>query len=394
MKKVFILSVIAIMALFVANNSFGQSSNCQVNLSSYWAVTPNWTSFATVPTSVCVGEQVTFNLTLDGNYAWDIVGNYPTTNGYIQGGSGNTINRTTNMLNIPGTYEFKITLYGSGCDRDTVLNVAVLEAPTNLSLVATGGNQVCASNQVTFTAGATNALPGSSTYTWSVNGNPIVVADPTSNVLEYIPNHGDVVSFAVSNGTCSATLPLLQAISMMVYDAPTPVIAFDDLNIAGNFCDGQTAVINETSGNANIASWEFVVAGVSTTETSATHTWPVTMAQNGLQAHVVVTDNNGCQGTSNTLTIGVNALPDLSVSPLPYSTCNGADMHLRLSGFTGVGPYNLEFWNTGHTTQYPIVSSTPVLPASGTIDVDVDIPYGTPSTHVRIIDTGTGCANW
>ena len=394
MKKLFLSIIVAVAILFMSNSVFGQSANCQINLSGSWATTPNWTVFDPVPTSVCVGQTVTFNLTLDGTYAWDIVGNYPNPNGYIQGGNGNTINRTTPMLTIPGTYQFVVTIYGAGCNRDTTLNVAVLGAPSNLVLSATGGNTVCAGTQVDFVAGADNALPGSSTYTWSVNGTPVVVPDPTSNVFQYTPTHGQSISFAVSNGSCSATLPPAQAVAMTVYNNPTPVVAFDDLNLQGHFCDDQTAVINETSGNANIASWQFFVAGTPTTVASATHSWPVSMAQNGQTAYVIVTDNNGCQGTSNTLTINVDQLPDLSVTPIPSSTCNGEYMTLQVSGFTGTGPWNIEFWNAAHTVQYPIVSSTPGLPTSVPVTVTVDIPYGTPSVHTRIISTFTGCANF
>lgn len=394
MKKL-MLFFVAVVILFVSNNSaFGQSANCQINLSGSWATTPNWTVFNPVPTSVCVGEKVTFNLTLDDTYAWTISSTYPgvTANGY-----SNSINFTTSALSSVGNnYEFTINLNPGmlTCPRDTTVFVSVLGAPTNLNLVATDGNTVCAGTQVDFVAGADNALPGSSTYEWFVNGTPVVVSDQTSNVFQYIPTHGQIVSFTVSNGSCVAGP--VSATAMTVYNNPTPVVAFDDLNLQSRFCDAQTAVINETSGNANIASWQFFIAGTPTTIPPATHThsWPVSMAQNGQTAYVIVTDNNGCQGTSNTLTINVDQLPDLSVTPIPSSTCNGEYMTLQVSGFTGTGPWNIEFWNAAHTVQYPIVGSTPGLPTSVPVTIDVDIPYGTPTTHAKIISTFTGCTNF
>ncbi|MCK9467063.1 MAG: hypothetical protein M0P94_01935 [Candidatus Absconditabacterales bacterium] len=393
MKKLVFLLVVAVTVL--NSNIFAQSDNCKINLSSYWAETPDWISFNNVPTSVCVGEQVTFSLTLDGTYAWTISSTYPgvTANGY-----SNSINFTTSDLSLVGNnYEFTINLNPGmpTCPRDTTVFVSVLEAPANLSLVATGGSVVCAGTQVDFVAGADNALPGSSTYTWSVNGIPVVVSDPTSNIFQYTPTHGQSISFAVSNGSCSAILPPAQAVAMTVYNNPTPVVAFDDLNLQNHFCDAQTAVINETSGNANIASWQFFIAETPTTVASPTRSWPVSMAQNGQSAYVIVTDNNGCQGTSNTLNIQVDQLPDLTVTPIPSSTCNGEYMTLQVSGFSGTGPFNVEFWNPTHDTEYEIVSSNPQLPVGvGPVNVDVDIPYGTQNVHTRIVSTTTGCSNF
>lgn len=395
MKKL-MLFFVAVVILFVSNNSaFGQSANCQINLSGSWATTPDWTVFNTVPTSVCVGERVTFSLNLDGTYVWEIVGNYPIPNGFTRSGNSNTINEITQVLNITGNYEFLIIIYGAGCSRDTTVFVSVLGAPTNLSLVATGGNIVCEGTEVDFVAGADNALPGSSTYEWFVNGNPVVVPDPTSNVFQYTPTYGQSISFAVSNGSCSATLPPAQAMTMVVYNNPTPAVSFASLNLASHFCDGQTAEIKETSGNGNIDSWQFFIDETPTTQTSPTHSWLVSIDQNQKDAYVVVTDNNGCQGTSNILTINVDALPDLTVTPIPSSTCNGENMTIQVSGFSGTGPFNVEFWNPTHDTEYEIVSSNPQLPVGvGPVNVDVDIPYGTQNVHTRIVSTTTGCSNF
>lgn len=393
MKKLVFLLVVAVTVL--NSNIFAQSDNCKINLSSYWAETPDWISFNNVPTAVCVGGQVTFDIALDGVYPWDIVGNYPMDNGYTQGGNGNHIVKTTQLLNIPGDYEFVVTVYGGGCNRDTTLYVAVLEAPDNLQLTADLGNQVCAGTEVEFVASADNAQPGSSTYTWFVDGSSVSVSDPTSNVFEYTPTHGQSISFAVSNGSCSATLPPAQAMTMVVYNNPTPAVSFASLNLASHFCDGQTAEIKETSGNGNIDSWQFFIDETPTTQTSPTHSWLVSIDQNQKDAYVVVTDNNGCQGTSNILTINVDALPDLTVTPIPSSTCNGENMTIQVSGFSGTGPFNVEFWNPTHDTEYEIVSSNPQLPVGvGPVNVDVDIPYGTQNVHTRIVSTTTGCSNF
>lgn len=393
MKKLVFLLVVAVTVL--NSNIFAQSDNCKINLSSYWDETPDWISFNNVPTAVCVGGQVTFDIALDGVYPWDIVGNYPMDNGYTKGGNGNHIVKTTQLLNIPGDYEFVVTVYGGGCNRDTTLYVAVLEAPDNLQLTADLGNQVCAGTEVEFVASADNAQPGSSTYTWFVDGSSVSVSDPTSNVFEYTPTYGQSISFAVSNGSCLATLPPAQAMTMVVYNNPTPAVSFASLNLASHFCDGQTAEIKETSGNGNIDSWQFFIDETPTTQTSPTHSWLVSIDQNQKDAYVVVTDNNGCQGTSNILTINVDALPDLTVTPIPSSTCNGENMTIQVSGFSGTGPFNVEFWNPTHDTEYEIVSSNPQLPVGvGPVNVDVDIPYGTQNVHTRIVSTTTGCSNF
>lgn len=380
-----------VVTLFIFNaNSFGQSSNCQINLTSYWATTPDWTVFNAVPPTVCTGQTVTFSLTLDGSYAWDIVGNYPTTNGFIRGGNGNSINEVTGMLNIPGNYQFVITLYGSGCDRDTTLNIAVLAPP--VANVTVNDADICAGTSVTYTA--TGGTLGSSTYNWTVNSFPAVGFDPALNTYSYAPINGDIINCSISNGTCSDNDDT--PVTMVVRTNPVSVASFDDLNLQNHFCNGQTAIIEETSGNTNIVSYQYFIAGVSTTTGVDSTTFVVNQFQDLQTAYIVVIDNNGCIDTSNALTINVDILPNLTATPVPSSTCNGEYMTIQLSGFTGegTGPWNVEFWNPVHTVQYPIISSTPALPTSTIVTVEVNIPYGSTGTHVKLIETTTGCTNF
>lgn len=391
MKNLALLFVVAVFAFFVSNNSvFGQSANCQLDLSSSWAVTPDWTSFDPVDSIVCAGSTVTFSIDLDAVYAWDIVGDYPIPGGFVRGGNSNTISEITGMLNIPGDYQFLITIYGSGCNRDTTLYVSVLNPP--VADIIADDQTVCAGTTVNFTANG--GTPGSSTYDWTVNGNPAPGYDPALETYSYVPVDGDIVNCSISNGACSDDddTPIV----MTVYDNPVPVASFDDLNLQGHFCDGQTATLNEISGDSNITSWEFFVGGTPVVEPDSSYSWSVDLSQDGQNAYVVVTDVNGCQGTSSTLTIDVDQLPDLTVTPIPSSTCNGEYMSIELSGFDGetTGPWDVEFWNPAHDTQYPVVNSSPVLPVSGVVNVDVDIPYGTPGIHVKVIETTTGCTNF
>jgi len=391
MKKLILSFFFAVATLFIFNgNMLGQSANCQIDLTSSWATTPNWTVFNPVPATVCTGQTVTFSLTLNGSYAWDIVGNYPNTNGFIRGGNGNSINEETGMLNIPGNYSFVITIYGSGCNRDTTLNVAVLSPP--VANVTVNDADVCAGTSITATA--TGGILGSSTYNWTVNSLPAVGFDPALNTYSYTPINGDIINCSISNGTCSDNddTPIV----MTVRTNPVPIASFDDLNLQNHFCNSQTAIIEETSGNTNIVSYQYFIAGVSTTTGVDSHSWIANLAQDLQTAYIVVTDNNGCTGTSNVLTINVDRLPDLTVAPVPSSTCNGEYMTIEVSGFTGegAGPWNVEFWNPAHTVQYPIISSTPALPTSTTVTIEVDIPYGSNGTNVKLTETTTGCTNF
>lgn len=396
MKKLLLSFMFALVALFVFNsNVLGQSANCQIDLSTSWAITPNWDSFDPVVTTVCVGGTVEFNVVFDGSYDWTLTSTYP---GFTSRSGLDESSMSESHLNLifQSTFDYTLTLFDptGTCPRDTTISISVLPPPTNLSLVATGGNQVCAGSEVDFVASATNASSGSSTYNWFVNSNPVVVADPTSNLFQYTPTNGEEVSFSVLNGTCEAILPT--PVTMTVYDNPTPIALFDDLNSQNHFCDGQMATLNETSGNANIVSYQYFIAGSPTTIGVASHSWNVGLAQDTQDAYIVVTDNNGCVGTSNVLTINVDVLPNLTETPTPSSTCNGEYMTIHLSGFTGegAGPWNVEFWNPAHTVEYSIIPSTPVLQIYNAVDVEVDIPYGSNGTHVKLIEVATGCSNF
>lgn len=399
MKKITkILGLIAIVLLvFTGTKTNAQSAACQVDLTSAWATTPDWTSFTT-DTTVCTGETIDFNIALDNSYYWEVVTDYPggmKSGGGDVSGTSNNVVFTTRSLITPGTYTASITLFGATCPRDTVIALTVLDPP--VANVVSSDLAVCEGTYVTFTANG--GTPGSSSYAWSVNG---INAGTNNDSLVYTPADGDVINVTISNGACSDDddTPVTET----VYTNPNAIVAFDNINAGGGFCDGQTAVISETSLDpSTIASYSFNVGSTTLPGTNdSLETWTVGTGDNGSSAFIVVTDNNGCIDTSNVLTTTVHTLPDLT-TVTPANTCGGDYMLLDLDGFTGDPSgttFNVAVWDPTHTTQYTIVgaeddlSNPVVLPTNDDVIIEVDIPYGTSNVHIQVTQPSTGCRNF
>ncbi|MCB9279156.1 MAG: gliding motility-associated C-terminal domain-containing protein [Lewinellaceae bacterium] len=222
------------------------------------------------PDGLCPGE--TAQLTAQGNYA---------TYAWSSNQSGQQIS-----VSQPGNYQLTVT-DNKGCMAQASVNVAGYAAPQP---VITGTLNICQGGEPSVL----NAGPGYAGYSWSTDATSqtIVAAQP-----------GDYSVTVSSLDGCTGAAQ----ITVGEFPSPTPTI-----DGPASFCEGQTAQLAAEPGYQSYL-W------------STNSTNPVISVQSGGQYSVVVTDQNGCQGT---------AAVNLVLNPGPEPVITG-DLVICNSGATG-----------------------------------------------------------
>jgi hypothetical protein len=255
------------------------------------------------------------------------------------GASSYTISGGLFVVSPLSTTNYSVTGTSSaGCAANNTAVVTV-SVQTSLSVSIAGSNTVCAGSPVNLTAN------GAATYSWNTGA--------LTNTLGLTPLVNTTYSVLGSSGTCSGTA----VISVTV--AASPVVTA--VSSSTSVCIGNPATL--TAVGANTYSWSGgVLNGTSFTPTlSSTYT---------------VIGSNTVTGCSNTATLSltVNALPQVSASISNSVVCAGNTVSLNGSG---ANTYN---WSGGVLNNVPFV---PVTTTSYSL-VGTNTLTGCTSTNVAI----------
>ncbi|MDP3556935.1 MAG: gliding motility-associated C-terminal domain-containing protein, partial [Bacteroidota bacterium] len=230
-----------------------------------------------------------------------------------------------------------------GCIRTRTIAINVNTTPT---VIASATNPtICAGSSTTLSA------TGATSYTWNpgaITGSNIVVT-PTINTT---------YSVTGANGSCINT----KTIAIIVNPIPTLTATAS----ATSICVGATVTL--TANGSGSYTWN--PTGLTTATITDTPTLTTT--------YTVSTDNIfGCIGTS-TISVVVNSIPSLTVSPLNATVCSGYATTL-----TAMGATNYTWLPSGNTTSitvetptvnttYTVIGENGVCASSFTVDVFVN----------------------
>jgi gliding motility-associated-like protein len=247
--------------------------------------------------TICIGDNI--NLTASGatSYLWT-----PATGLSSTTGATVTANpTTTTAYTVTGTD-------ANGCAASG--NVTVIVNPLPVVTVTPNNPAICIGSSVSLTAN------GASSYSWSPatglnqTSGATVTANPTSTTT-YIVTGTD------ANG-CSNTATAVVMVN------PLPTITLGPVN--PEICIG--ANITLTASGASTYNWVPSIGLNQTTGNSVVASPSATT-----QYTVVGTDANGCVNSQN-ITVTVNPLPVLSVTPATPAICIGATTTLNVTGAT------------------------------------------------------------
>ena len=250
-------------------------------------------------TTICQGETVTLSANSGANYVWS--------NG-----------ATTQSITAVASGSYNVTVdYGNGCsDVSPAVNVTVNPLP-NVNLSAAGATTFCDGNSVQLNAS------GGNTYYWFPTG-------ATTNSIN-VTQSGLYSVVATDNNGCSA---ISQNLNVNVLPLPSNNVV---INGSTSICQGDKVSLIASPGNTY--QWS-----------NGTTTQSMTTGNAGTYS-VTVTAPNGCDVTSNPITVNVNPNPTVSIhAPTGAAMCQGDSLLLTSNTATNY------IWSNGATTQNTFVT--------------------------------------
>jgi parallel beta-helix repeat protein len=248
------------------------------------AATPTIT--ANGPATFCSGGSVTLtaaSATTGATYTW-----------FLNGTAIIGATSATYTANVSGNYTAIATANGCPSLASASTTVTVNAAPAIPTITAGGATTFCNGGSVTLTAASTTT---GATFTWSLNGTPIIGATAAT----YVANASGNYNVTATAGTCSTT-----SVATAVTVSPLPATPTISRN-------GFTLTSNSATGNQ----W-YKDNNILTGETNATYTttangsYTVKVTTNGCvsaASNAVVVINTGINDDKNSLAVAVYPNP-------------------------------------------------------------------------------------
>ena len=252
-----------------------------------------------------------------------------TTGGTYSSTPGLTINSTTGAINpsssSAGTYTVTYAIAAAGgCSAVTATSNVIITAAPTASISYTGSNLCTSAPLQSVTQTGTTGGTYSSTPGLTINPTTGTITPSSSNAGTY------TITYTIAaSGGCSA---VMATSNVTITAIPSAII---NANGATTFCQGNSVVLNATSGNGLTYQWKNNNANI-TGATAASYTSNASGSYS-----VAVTNSFNCNATSSQIVVTVNPLPNVTLSGLNsitnYHTASQT-LTANPSGGTYMGP--------------------------------------------------------
>jgi hypothetical protein len=293
-----------------------------------------------LPSSICLNQQIN-DLSI---YA-------PVSGGYFNGPgitlSGNTYSFNPSLAGI-GIHTISYT-YTNNLNCTISIEDEIEVINSNFTISATTNNSsICIGQDVLLSANSSTPA----TYTWNPGNipGPVLIATPNTSTLYTLT--------ATSNQGCVENLSIPVTVNPLPNIQVNPEIT--------TICEGQSVQLSASGAESYVWSPNNYLSNLTGSVTTASPTSSFTYT-------VMGTTTSGCS-SSATISINVNPLPSIQISPINPTICSGDFVTFTA---TGAESYN---WD-------------PIIGLSSTTGASV---IGTPSTNIIYTVTGTslnGCTN-
>ncbi|MGV3610626.1 MAG: PKD domain-containing protein [Fluviicola sp.] len=357
------------------------TNNCSVNVITRTVCieNPPTPSFTATPTSACIPfvTQVTdaSNLanTCNVTRLWTVLFNgspcLPSSGAFsfVGGTNASSVNPQIQFTQ-PGNYTIRLTLTNS-CGSFITNQAIVAQAPPQVTLNTVPS--VCAGLSVSPTAVVNDCLEPSDTYAWTfTGGSPTSASTLVPGTVNYPASGTFPISLAVTNA-CGTTTA-----NTSVIIRPIPPVLNPQVN--SPVCAGGTANFTSDASPSTTYSWSGPNSFTSNQQNFTLTN--VTAAQAG--TYTVFGTLAGCPGPSSSVTLVVNPIPVISVTPPNATICNGQSVSLTASGATnytwspatGLSATNVATVtaNPTATQTYTVVGSNGTCSGSTTVTITVN----------------------
>src|SRR5690606_11212110 len=253
---------------------------------------------------------------------------------------------TTGPLST-GSHQFRVMVtQNAGCESSSNGVTITVVADPNVSVSGSDNGQICVGGTVTMTANVTGGA-GTTNYQWQFNNSGTWTNVGTNQntyttpVLNTVGNYQYRVMISQNSGCEATSVPF----AVNVVADPTVSASAEQTTI----CDGGSAVLTaNVSGGAGIANfqWQQFISG-SWQNIGGANTNPYTTAAlttGSYQYRVVVTQNAGCQTSSDGVTITVVNDPTVEVTGTDGGQiCTGGSVLLTANVTGGAGNTNYQW---------------------------------------------------
>jgi len=238
---------------------------------SYIQVTPSVAPTITANGSLnfCIGDSVTLNTALGGNYQWLLNGNP------IVGETNASI-----VITQSGNYSVQVT-NGSCTGTSVATSVSVNPLPT-ATINALSSTSICAGQSVVLESAAT-----ATSYQWQLNGTAITGAINQ----QYTASIAGAYSLIVTNGAGCAAVSTPTLVTIL----PPAVVTVNSNTGSFNFCQGQSILLTATSGLTNYQ-WY-----LNSTAISGANTASLVVTQGGNYSFGAIGSNSCPTSSGNTI---------------------------------------------------------------------------------------------
>jgi|GEM_PF-1292319 len=298
---------------------------------------------------VCAGSDVT--LTATSGYVT-----------YVWTGPG-TINdndqaTATGVTPTDGA-EYTVSITdANGCTNTATTTVSVVDnAPVEVNIAVSPGEEICSGTEVTFTATPVNggATPS---YKWFVNDVEQVGETNNTFVTSSINDQDYVYCEVTSSITCTSGNPATSNTITMTVSG----LIFADVSLAtdadnNTVCDGTSITLTATANGAGGEPVYDFYVNYNLAQSGSSNTYTYT-PQNGDEVYVDMTSSFSCAvgspATSNSETITVNPIP-----AAPEVTVGGATTFCNGGSVTLTSNYNTDnLWSTDERTNEITVTTS------------------------------------
>lgn len=271
----------------------GTQNNCSDTQSVTINITPSpIVSVTPASPGICTGSSTLLTANGAASYTWSPASGLSAT-------TGSAVTATPSA-----TTTYVVTGTQNSCSDTQSVTVAVSAIP--VISVTPVNPAICAGNSTTLTAS------GADSYTWSPASD---LSSTTGSSVTANPPASATYTVTGSTGGCSGT----QTVTVNV----TPLPAITVSPSSATICAGDPASL--AASGASAYSWS-PSTGLSATTGSAVDASP-----SSTTTYTVTGTQNGCNGTQN-VTVSVNPVPVVTVTPSSPTICEGSSTSLTAGG--------------------------------------------------------------
>ncbi|MCL2132756.1 MAG: gliding motility-associated C-terminal domain-containing protein, partial [Bacteroidales bacterium] len=305
--------------------------------------------------TICSGESTTLTAeVLDGStaamtYTW-----YEGTNTL-----GTTTVNTYSLSALTATADYSVTVLNSNDCSDSAGPVTVTVNPLPEVSLSASASTLCSGESTTLTADVLGGSTAAMTYTWYEGATQLGTTTVNTYPLSALTTTADYSVEVLNENGCSGSATVIT-----VTVNPLPEVSLSASY--STICSDESTTLTADILNGNTAAMTYTwYEGAIQLGTTTVNTYPLSSLTATADYSVIVLNSHGCSSSAGPVTVTVNPLPHLVVSP-DVAECYGTtlDISATITNISGT----LTWYSDPNYTSAIVTANTMTLtPATTTV---------------------------